>query len=292
MVTAPPLSSYIPIVQRTRMPESRDPRRDHTFILRPGRVPVLSDISLGRYIHGDSILHRLDPRTKTIATVALSIGAVQGTGIVGSIVFVVMTLLALVVSGVPAGFVWRSLRAFTWLLLVVVIAHMVSGGIDAWLIGLAVAVRLLSIITLASLLGWTTQPLSIVAGLRSLGSPLARVGVPVDAGATAIGLALRFAPIALSEAHTILRAQAARGADFRGVRNKLAVAVPLLGALFERAFSRADTLAEAMEARGFVPGGHRTSYRELLFAWQDLWIVCVVVAWVGLVIALDTRIPV
>jgi len=132
---------------------------------------------------------------------------------------------------------------------------------------------------LASLLTWTTQPLAIVAALRLLGRPLARIGLPVDTGATAIGLALRFAPIALSEARTLMRAQVARGADFRGLRAKLTLAVPLLGTLFERAFARADTLAQAMDARSYLPRASRTYFRTLGWHGRDLLAACFVAAW-------------
>ena len=155
------------------------------------------------------------------------------------------------------------------------------------MVGLSLALRLLVVIAMASLLSWTTAPLAIVAGLRSLGAPLTLLRVPVDAGAVAVGLSLRFAPIALSEATTILNAQAARGADFSGIRRKLSLIVPLLGALFERAFTRADVLAEAMESRGFSPGARRTHYRQLGFTWSDAAAAFVVAAWMAVGILLD-----
>ena len=248
---------------------------------------MLSDISLGRYVSGESPIHRLDPRTKTIATLVIAVGMVQGVSLVGTAWHIVVALCVIAFARLPWRYVARSLRPFIWLFAIVLASHVLINGAAGWITGIAFAGRLVAMIALASLLSWTTQPLAIVAGLRSLGSPLARIRVPVEAGATAIGLALRFAPIALDEAQNIIRAQAARGADFRGIRRKLALIIPLLGTLFERSFDRADILAEAMEARGYSSGTERTHYRRLGFTAVDLVAVGVVAAWLGVAIVVE-----
>lgn len=248
---------------------------------------MLADISIGRYVAGASVIHALDPRTKTLAALAISICMVQGATLVGTTWHVGLAVGTVALAGLPWRFVARSMRPFAWLVGIVIATHLVVRGIGGWESGLALGGRLFAMVTVASLLSWTTQPLSIVAGLRALGSPLKRVGVPVDAAATAVGLALRFAPIALSEVQTILRAQAARGADFRGLRRKLTLVVPVLGTLFERAFARAEVLAEAMEARGYRPTAPRTHYRVLGWTWRDLAAALAVACWIACAVALD-----
>lgn len=248
---------------------------------------MLSDISLGRYVSGNSPIHRLDPRTKTIATLVIAVGMVQGASLIGTAWHIAAALCVIAFARLPWGYVLRSLRPFIWLFAIVLASHVLMTGAAGWITGIAFAGRLMAMIALASLLSWTTQPLAIVTGLRSLGSPLARIRVPVEAGATAIGLALRFAPIALDEAQNIIRAQAARGADFRGVRRKLALIIPMLGTLFERSFDRADMLAEAMEARGYSSSGERTHFRKLGFTTIDIVATVVVVMWLGVAIALE-----
>lgn len=255
--------------------------------MKNGRGSVLADITIGRYVARSSVVHALDPRTKTLAALAISISMLQGTTLPGTAWHLALAFGSVGLARLPWRFVVRSARPFAWLVGIVFATHLLVGGIGAWRTGLALAGRLLAMVTVASLLSWTTQPLSIVAGLRSLGSPLARIGLPVDAGATAVGLALRFAPIALSEAQTILRAQAARGADFRGMRRKLALVVPMLGALFERAFARAEVLAEAMESRGYSPEVRRTNYRALGWKTQDLVAAVVVLLWIACAIMVD-----
>ncbi len=249
---------------------------------------MLSDISLGQYVPGTSPVHRLDPRTKTLAALAVAVGVLQGTGLAGTALHLGQAVACLALARLPARFVLRSLRPFVWLIAVVIAAHLVASGPAGWRTGVSLGGRLLSVILVAWLLSWTTQPLTIVAGLRALGAPLRVLRLPVDAAATAVGLALRFAPIALSEAQTILRAQAARGADMRGISAKARLLVPLLGALFERAFARADTLAEAMESRGFVPDARMTHYRQLGFSAADVIAAAAVLSWVAIGLAIDT----
>ena len=248
---------------------------------------VLTDISLGRFVPGSSIIHRLDPRTKTIAALIASVIVLQGNSPWATLVHIVMGCVCVAVSGIPLRFVMRSVKPFIWLVAIIIAVHALTAGLTGAQTGAVLAVRLIVVVLVASLLTWTTAPLSVVAGLRSLGSPLEQLHVPVDAGATAIGLAMRFAPIALTEATTILNAQAARGADFRGIKRKLQLVVPLLGALFERAFSRADTLAEAMESRGFSPNARRTYYRELGFHISDAAAAAVVVLWATAGVLID-----
>jgi len=248
---------------------------------------MLTDISLGQYVAGESFIHHLDPRTKTLAALAVAVAVLQGKGLPGTLYHLALASACVALARLPLRFVGRSARPFTWLIGVVIVAHIAVEGFRGWQTGVALGGRLLAVILIAWLLSWTTQPLHIVAGLRSLGSPLRLFRLPVDAAATAIGLALRFAPIALVEAQTILRAQAARGADMRGIRAKIRLLVPLLGALFERAFSRADTLAEAMESRGFVHDGRMTHYRRLGFTSADAAACAGLVLWITLGIIID-----
>jgi energy-coupling factor transport system permease protein len=241
---------------------------------------MLGDVSIGRHVPGRSAIHLIDARTKLLGFVALSIGVLQGDRIALTAIHCGLTICVLAAARLPWRFIGRSVRPFLWLSGIVLGSHLLVGGWGAITTGVSLAGRLLVMIVLASLLTWTTRPLDLIAAVRSIGSPLGRLGLPVDTGATAVGLALRFAPIALSEATTIIRAQRARGADFGGIGRMLSLAVPLLGALFERAFGRADALAEAMESRGYLPGAPRTYFRTLKWHRRDIVAACVIASWV------------
>ena len=76
-------------------------------------------------------------------------------------------------------------------------------------------------------------------------------------------LALRFLPILREEAERLTLSLRSRGLDpARGgplprVRNLMPLVVPL----FRQVFDRAETLALAMEIRGYRPGAPRTCWR-------------------------------
>ena len=78
-------------------------------------------------------------------------------------------------------------------------------------------------------------------------------------------LAIKFIPLLLGETNRIIKAQSARGVDFesgnfiRPARNLL----PILTPLFQSVFKRADDLAVALLARGYVSGAKRTYLHEL-----------------------------
>ena len=85
-------------------------------------------------------------------------------------------------------------------------------------------------------------------------------------------IALRFIPTLQQEAQKIMKAQAARGAEFDdgGPIRRARALIPVLVPLTVGAFRRADELAEAMESRGYRGGEGRTRYRELRFGMRDV----------------------
>jgi energy-coupling factor transport system permease protein len=107
--------------------------------------------------------------------------------------------------------------------------------------------------------------MALTDGLAWLGRPLRRLRVPTDELALMVTIALRFIPTLLVELDTIMRAQRARGADFRrgGLRERTRSLVPVLVPLFVLSFRRADELAVAMEARCYQPGAVRTRLHPL-----------------------------
>jgi len=94
--------------------------------------------------------------------------------------------------------------------------------------------------------------------VEDLFTPLVRIGFPARAFALMIAVAFRFIPIVAGEFESVVKAQAARGADFGvGARNPIRKAkayVPLIVPVTIRALERAEALAEAMEARCYGAG--------------------------------------
>jgi len=137
-----------------------------------------------------------------------------------------------------------------------------------------------------ALLTMTTSPLELTDGLESLFSPLHCVKLPVHSLAITLTIALRFVPILLDEADRLYKSQLARGADFGGgpIR-RIRSLPPFLLPLFISAFSKADRLAIAIEARCYREDRNRTRFSRLAFTCKDyIALTCVLVA-TGLILA-------
>ena len=82
-----------------------------------------------------------------------------------------------------------------------------------------------------------------------------------------LSIALRFIPTLFNETEKILKAQASRGVDFKesSLGKQIIQIVSLLIPMFVISIKRASDLADAMEARGYVPGEKRTKLLKMKF---------------------------
>lgn len=135
-----------------------------------------------------------------------------------------------------------------------------------------ILVRIISLISLSSLLTLTTTPTDLNNGLESVAKPLKYLRVNVSVLSMMISIALRFIPTLINEANRILKAQASRGVDFKEgkLREKITQIVSLLIPMFVIAYKRAEELANAMEARGYIPGANRSKLNELNYHTADI----------------------
>ena len=87
------------------------------------------------------------------------------------------------------------------------------------------------------------------------------------------------APVAAEETIRIMNAQKSRGVDFENgsLSQKVTSILSLIVPLFSVAFERAYELADAMEARGYVPGAKRTRYHILKFRFTDYLFILICV---------------
>ncbi len=235
-------------------------------------------LTVGQYLPGESVIHRLDPRTK-IAIVSVYVLALfiinNPWGYVAAVVFAVV---ALALSAVPLRYMLDGIKPILVLILLTLTLNVfMTPGTPIWRFGRVVATReglitggflafrLILLIAVTSLLTLTTSPVALTDGLERLLKPFARLGLPAHELAMMMTIALRFIPTLLEEAEKIMKAQMARGTDFESgnlVRRTKAL-IPLLVPLFISSFRRADELAMAMEARGYHGGAGRTRFRQL-----------------------------
>lgn len=140
------------------------------------------------------------------------------------------------------------------------------------MMSLYILLRIIALLFVSSLLTLTTKPTDLNNGLETILKPLKYIGVKVATLTMMISIALRFIPTLINEAEKILKAQASRGVDFKEgkIAAKVMQIVSLLVPMFVIAYKRAYDLADAMEARGFIPDAPRTSINLLKYRTSDL----------------------
>ena len=245
----------------------------------------MNNLVLGKYIPLDSFLHRCDPRAKLIAMFILLVAIFIPAGWLAYLILAIFLCIALFSAKLKPNFIIKSFKPMIWMMLFLLVVNILSvkEG-DLWLsIGsftiyskavtntLYIVVRLLLMIILTTLLTATTKPLDMTLGLEYLMKPLQKLKVPTHEIAMMISIALRFIPTILEETMRIMNAQKSRGVDFEegSIKEKITAILSLIVPLFTVAFQRADDLADAMEARAYVPGAERTRYKKLKFASRD-----------------------
>lgn len=242
----------------------------------------MPDISVaGRYLPGDSPLHRMDPRTKLVLSLAFVAMAFAAQTPEGLALCAAFTALLFALGRIPMREAVRSLAPILLLALGTALLNVLfiqdGAALIEWGVvrvtdeGLAraglVSCRLLLLLLGGGLLAFTTMPLDLADASERLMKPLARFGVPTHELSMMMGLALRFLPLFASELKTVYRAQISRGGALSKGRWGLlsSVVVPL----FASAFRHADTLSGAMEARCYHGGTGRTRLHPMAFARRD-----------------------
>lgn len=260
---------------------------------------MLQDITLGQFFPGQSILHRLDPRTKIISLFILIVMIFVAQGWSAYFAFIALTASLIFLSKVPPLTVLKSVKPLAWIILFTLLIHFVSHDGEVLLkvyvfkvttegiiYGVQISLRLLLLITLSSLLTFTTSPLQLTDATEKLLSPLKKIGVPAHELAMMMTIAIRFVPTLIEETDKIIKAQKSRGLDFESgnLLKRLRAMIPILVPLFLSSFRRADDLAMAMEARCYRGGEGRTHMKQLRFTNLDYYaalIVLIICAAVG-----------
>ncbi|MCK9524384.1 MAG: energy-coupling factor transporter transmembrane protein EcfT [Limnochordia bacterium] len=246
---------------------------------------MLRSVTIGQHIPGDSVIHRLDPRTKILSSIFLIMLLFVVKGFIGYGLVALGIALVIRASGIPWRFVLRGVRPLIVILVLTLTLHlfMTEGRVifQIWFLkvtweglirGLMMGTRLVLLIIGTSMLTLTTSPMQLTDGIETLLKPGKKIGIPAHELAMMMTIALRFIPTLLEETEKIMKAQMARGADFQsgGITQRAKSMIPLLVPLFVNAFRRADDLAIAMEARGYRGGEGRTKLRELKFQRLDV----------------------
>ena len=246
---------------------------------------MLKDITLGQYFPGNSVIHRLDPRTKLIMLVVYIVALFLAVSWVSYGVMLVFLLAAIKISAIPPKAIIRGMKPLVLILVFTGVLNLffTEGEtvlLEFWVITITeealtraffMVIRILMLISGTFLLTYTTSPISLTDGLESLMGPLKKIHVPVHELSMMMCIALRFIPTLIEETDKIMSAQKARGADFESgnLIDKAKALIPILVPLFISAFRRADELATAMECRCYQGGDGRTKMKLLRYKRWD-----------------------
>lgn len=246
---------------------------------------MLKDITLGQYFPGNSLIHRLDPRTKLIMLVVYIVALFMATGWAGYALLFAFLVSVIKISTIPVKSIVKGMKPLVLILVFTGILNLffTKEGkllVDFWVIQIysggisraaMMVVRILMLITCTFLLTYTTSPIALTDGLEALMGPLKKIGVPVHELSMMMCIALRFIPTLIEETDKIMCAQKARGADFENgsLIERAKALIPILVPLFISAFRRADELATAMECRCYQGGEGRTKMKLLRYHRED-----------------------
>ncbi len=265
---------------------------------------MLKDITLGQYFPGQSVIHRLDPRTKLTMLVVYIVALFLAEGWVSYGLVFVFLAVVIRLSTIPLKSILRGMKPLVMILIFTGVLNLfftqdgevlvkfwvltvTSGGLSRALMMMA---RILMLISGTFLLTYTTSPIALTDGLEALMNPLKKVGVPVHELSMMMCIALRFIPTLIEETDKIMSAQKARGADFESgsLTDRARALIPILVPLFISAFRRADELATAMECRCYQGGEGRTKMKQLHYHREDFLSYCAGAVLLVAVIVLKT----
>ncbi len=249
----------------------------------------MESMIIGRYVPSDSIIHKMDPRSKLMLVFFFVCIVFLANNVVTYGILGVYTLILIMLSKIQLRFLINGLKPILFIIVFTFLLHIFftkegdilfdlgwlkvyEGGLKQ---GIFISLRFTYLILITTLLTLSTTPISLTDGLEKLLNPFKKVKLPVHELALMMSIALRFIPTLMEETSKIMKAQTARGVDFSSgpIKDRVGAIVPLLVPLFVSSFKRAEELAIAMEARGYRGGEGRTKYRLLHWGMADTLLI-------------------
>lgn len=245
---------------------------------------MLKDITLGQYFPGNTVVHRLDPRTKLLLVIIYIVGLFNSVGWVSYAVVIAVTALSMAVSKIKPKSALKGLKPLIIIIILTAVLNIFyTDGtpiVEGWIItwegierAVMMSLRIILLIVGTFMLTYTTSPIALTDGLELMLNPLKKIKIPVHEMSMMMSMALRFIPTLIEETDKIMSAQKARGADFDSgnLFQRAKALLPILVPLFVSAFRRADELAVAMESRCYHGGDGRTRMKQLKMQGIDAW---------------------
>ena len=255
-------------------------------------MSFLNSLTIGRYIPSNSPIHRLDPRTKIIAILIISLSIFLLKNLWSYSLLAIFLLTVILIARLSIKFVLRGLVPLLWIIMFTFLLHLLftPGNLIASFgplkiteqglsLGTFIALRLIFLMLIASLLTLTTSPQKLTGGLEFLLSPLKVVRISSHKIAMMMTLSLRFVPLLFQEIDRLIKAQKSRGSDFshKNPIKRIRAIIPIIVPLLVNLFRRADEFALAMESRAYDPDKPRGDLEAIKFRTSDLLTILITV---------------
>ena len=247
---------------------------------------MFKDISFGQYYPTNSLVHKLDARVKLLLTILFVVVIFFIKSYFGFMLTAFVLVVIILTARLPMASVLKSVRGILFIIIFTSLLNLffIKQGevLVHWKIftitkvgvhtTIKMVLRLVLLISGASLLSLTTTPVQLADGVESLMSPLKLIKIPVRDIAMIMSIALRFIPTLFEETNKIIAAQKARGASFDtgGFFARAKAMMPVLIPLFVNSFRRADELAFAMDARCYNATDKRTKMKKAKIGFGDI----------------------
>lgn len=262
---------------------------------------MISDVTVGQYFPGNSLLHKLDARIKIVLTVLLMVAVFLCNNYVSMGLMVLLSICIILISKINLRVIFKGLKPIALIIIFTSLLNLFYGSgepiVQWWIFKITadgiikavfMALRVLLLVSVGLMLTYTTTPTSLTDAIESLLKPLTRLNVDVHSFAMVMTIALRFIPTLVEEVDKIMSAQKSRGADIDsgGPLKRVKALVPVIIPLFVSSFRRAGELSDAMECRCYRGGSGRTKMKVMHLCLRDYLTLIFVIAVLAVVIAL------
>lgn len=267
---------------------------------------MISDITIGQYFLGNSIVHKLDPRMKIILIFLLIVSIFICKNIAGLGAIILFSVILVLISKIPFKTVLKSIKPLVVIILLTAVLNIFYGKGDALVqlgklkitadgieTAVFMAVRIITLVVISSLLTYTTSPTELTDALERLLKPLKLIKIDVHSIAMTMTIALRFIPTLIEEIEKIMSAQKSRGADLESgsLIHRAKALIPVLIPLFVSAFRRAGELAYAMECRCYHGGEGRTKMKVMKLSARDFLSLAAVILFMVIIVLINHFVP-
>ncbi len=231
------------------------------------------------FIYGNSVIHRLDPRTKMFFALLYVSAVLITTTFTGYLYLFLIIFIPIYIARIPPQNFWKGAKAFVLLFALTILFHLfltpgkvifsfghLTATYEGLRNGLIFTIRLFLMVISASFFTFTSAPFEIASGIEAILKPFKRFSIVFSEIPMMISIALRFTPTLIQEGQRIIFAQRARGAQIKRGKHLIPIIYPIIFS----ALRRADQLAFALKSRGYSPERERSKLHPLKIKSTDI----------------------